>query len=99
MKEPNANQMVLELKPLHGGSYTQLSLRGPVCSDPQTRDLRRLLKMFWYWNGYPVRVVLFVTGLKAPWLDMWCDALAAVPGGHHEIEFRVTAAPDAPELR
>jgi hypothetical protein len=99
MQTPNENQMVLELKPLHGGSYTQLSLRGPVCSAPQPSALRRLLKMFWLWNGYPVHVVLSVEGLRAPWLDVWCDALGTVPARHLEVRFELTDAPKPPEAR
>jgi hypothetical protein len=91
-KMPNPNQMVLKLRPLEGGAYTQVSLHGPVCSDPQTRWVRYLLKTFSYWNGWPVRVVLSVTGLKAPWLNVWCDVLATVPASHHEVEFRVAPA-------
>src|SRR3974377_1359123 len=99
MEELNPNQMVLELKPLHGGAYTQLSLRGPVCSDPRTQWMRQLLRLFSYWNGYPVHVVLSVEGLKAPWLEVWCDVLATVPARHHKVVFRVASAPDAQELR
>jgi len=93
MEKSNPNQMMLELRPLHGGAYTQLSLHGPVCSDPQAKWLRQLLTTFSYWNGYPVRVVLSVDGQTASWLDVWCDALSTVRGRHHEVVFLVAPAP------
>jgi hypothetical protein len=99
MENPNPNQMELELRPLQGGAYTQLSLRGPVCSDPRTRWMRQLLRLFSYWNGYPVRVVLFADVRTGPWLDVWCDVLASVPGRHHEVVFRVAPTHDAESQR
>jgi hypothetical protein len=94
METLDEKKMVLELKPLHGGSYTQLSLVGPVCSAPQKTALRRLMRMLSFWNGYPVRVVLFADGRTAYWLEEWCDVLATVPWRDHELEFRVAPSPD-----
>ena len=68
-----------------------------MCSDPQTKWLRQLLRLFSYWNGYPVCVVLSVDGRTGPWLDVWCDLLATVPGRHHEVVFQVKPAPDVLE--
>ena len=99
MDKPNPNQMLLELKPLHGGAYTQLSLHGPVCTDPQTKWLRQLLRLFSDWNGYPVRVVLFADGRTGPWLDVWSDVLATVPARHLEVVFRVAHVTDCQELQ
>ena len=81
------DRMTLELRPLHGGAYTQFSLSGPVPSAPQ--GLRRLLTMFALWNGYPVDVVLFVDAETAGWCEVWGDALAPVPARHLEVTFMV----------
>jgi hypothetical protein len=89
MKRPD--RMTLELRPLHSGSYTQLSLTGPVPTAPQ--GLRQLLALFALWNGYPVEVVLFVDGLTESWCEVWADALSSVPGRHLTLAFRVDAAP------
>ena len=90
MRRPD--RMTLELRPLHGGSYTQFSLSGPVPSDPQGPWLRRLLTMLARWNGYPVDVVLFVDAQTAGWCEVWADALATVPARHLEVTFLVGGA-------
>ena len=89
MRKPD--RMTLELRPLHGGSFTQFSLLGPVPSAPQ--GLRRLLRMLALWNGYPVDVVLFVDAQTAGWCEVWCDALASVPARHLTVTFRGVATP------
>lgn len=90
-----SNRMTLELRPLHGGSYTQFSLTGPVPSAPP-RGLRQLLTMLAHWNGYPVDVALSVDAQTADWCETWTDALACVPARHLEICFRVVAAGGQP---
>jgi hypothetical protein len=95
MKRPN--RMTLELRPLHGGSYTQLSLSGPVPSAP--RELRRLLTSFALWNGYPVDVVLSVDAETASWCEVWADALSTVPARHLEVCFEVKPARPVSEGR
>ena len=92
MKKPN--RMTLELRPLLGGSYTQLSLRGPVPSAPP--DLRRLVTTLANWNGYPVDVALFVEPETANWCEVWADALSHVPGRHLEVCFKVMPTPPEP---
>jgi hypothetical protein len=87
----NAEKMVLELRPLDGGSYTQFSLSGPLPSAPQR--LSQLFATFAFWNGYPVDVVLFVDAQTAGWCEVWADALARVPARHLEVRFRVVAEP------
>jgi hypothetical protein len=86
--------MILELHPLHGGSYTQLSLTGPVPSSPQ--GLRDLLALFALWNGYPVGVVLFVDAQSSGWCEVWSDAFASLPERNFSLEFRATAARHEP---
>lgn len=83
----NPDMVTLELRPLHGGSFTQLSLSGPLCSAPQKAVLRRMLAAFAHWSGAPIRVVLHVDAQTAGWCELWADALAAVPSCHLEVEF------------
>jgi hypothetical protein len=89
--------MTLELRPLYGGSYTQLSLSGPVPSAPQ--GLRCLLTTFALWNGYPVGVVLSVDAQTAGWCEVWTDALCSVPARHLEVRFEVATSPVVPDGR
>jgi hypothetical protein len=88
----NPNQMRLELEPLPDGSYTRLSLLGPIRSAPTQRALRQLLKMFSFWNGYPVCVVLPVEPRTAGWCEIWTDALSGISKRHLEIIFKVKPA-------
>ena len=90
-----SDRMMLKLRPLQGGSYTQLSLSGPLPSEPQ--GVRRLLTAFALWSGYPVDVVLFVDAQTAGWCEVWADALASVPERHLEVRFRIVAEPVAHE--
>ena len=94
----NPDAMTLELHALHGGSFTQLSLSGPLCSAPQKAVLRRMLAAFAHWSGAPIRVVLHVEPQTAGWCEVWADALAAVPSCHLEVEF-VPAARSPEERR
>ena len=87
--------MTLELRPLHGGSYTQFSLSGPVPSSPHA--LGRLLTTFSRWSGYPVSVALFVDAQTAGWCEVWADAPSNVPAPHLEVRFEVTPSPASPE--
>jgi hypothetical protein len=89
MDEPNPHQMVLELKPLDGGAFTHLSLHGPLCSAPQGKWLRYLLRIFSFWNGYRVRVVLSVDAKTDAWWEVWTDALSAASHDHLEVQFRI----------
>jgi hypothetical protein len=36
-------RLTMELRPLHEGAYTRISLKGPVVTTPSARDIRRLL--------------------------------------------------------
>jgi hypothetical protein len=87
--------MTLMLRPLGGGSYTQLLLLGPVPSSPVPLNLRRLLTMFSDWSGYPVDVVLSVDKQTAGWCEVWTDALCAVPARHLEVTFHRAPSFDA----
>jgi hypothetical protein len=91
--------MTLTLRPLAGGSYTQLLLLGSVPSAPVPLNLRRLLTMFSNWSGYPVDVVLSVDKQTAGWCEVWTDALCAVPARHLEVTFYPALSPDASGTR
>ena len=84
----SGNRLLLKLRPLEDGRGTQLSLCGPLWTELSPRELRRLLSMLAFWSGSPVSVVLFVDG-QGEWCERWGDALAAVPGRHLEVEFRL----------
>lgn len=85
MKKPD--RMTLTLRPLAGGSYTQLLLLGSVPSSPVPLNVRRLLTMFSNWSGCPVDVVLSVDAQTAGWCEVWTEALCAVPERHLEVTF------------
>ena len=80
--------LTLELRPLHKGAYTQITLRGPVVTAPQIPQIRRLLSLLSFWHGGPVDVVLCVDGTNsgACWLEVWEDVLGRVPG--HRLDMR-----------
>ena len=78
----------MKLSPLYGGSFTRLSLSGPVVTVVPGRVLRPWLSQLAFWSGRPIRVVL---GADAPasWLEVWTEALTAVPERHLRVEFRL----------
>lgn len=82
------DRITMNLSPLHGGSFTRLSLSGPVVTAVPGRVLRPWLSQLAFWSGRPIHVVL---GADAPasWLEVWTDALAAVPERDLEVEFRL----------
>jgi hypothetical protein len=88
----NPNQMRLELEPLQDGSYTRLSLLGPIRSAPARGALRQRLKMFSFWTGNPVCVALPVEPRTAGWGEIWTDALSGISKHHLEIVFKVKPA-------
>ena len=49
--------LTLELRPLHKGAYTQITLKGPVATVPQALEVRRLMSLLWLWHGGSVDVV------------------------------------------
>jgi hypothetical protein len=82
MHEPT--EVTLELRPWLQGAYTLLSLRGPVETVPDPKEVRSLLRMLSRLSGAPVDVALHVDGTNsgACWLEVWNDALAKVRGRH-----------------
>jgi len=74
--------LTLELRPLHQGAYSQITLKGPVATVPQALQVRRLMSVLWLWHGSPVDVVLCVDGTNtgACWLEVWEDVLGRVQG-------------------
>lgn len=91
--------MTLELRPLHQGACTQITLRGSVLPPPASRALRRLLAVLAFWSGRPVHVVLSVAGTEADtcWAELWDDVMRDVPAHHAKIRFEVRGVtPAAP---
>jgi hypothetical protein len=83
------NEIKASLRPLLGGAFTEVRLHGPIISaPPEASALRQLFSQLALWNGYPVHVVLSVDE-QAGWLEMWTDALAAVPGRNLRVELRL----------
>jgi hypothetical protein len=84
--------LTLELRPLHRGAYSQITLKGPVATVPQGLQVRRLLSVLWLWHGSPVDVVLCVDGTNtgACWLEIWEDVLGRVPVHHLNLRYRIS---------
>jgi len=85
----DATRLTLRLRPLFDGAYTQISLRGPVATVPQPREVRRLMSLLWLWHGRPLDVVLCADGTNAGacWLEIWEDVLGRVPGRHLDVRY------------
>lgn len=82
-----AETMTLKLHALEHGAYTYVSLTGTMATVPQGKQLRRLLTLLALWHGGPVDVVLCVGTDTGGWLEIWDEALAAVPARHHRVRF------------
>jgi hypothetical protein len=82
-----AATMTLNLRALEHGAYTYVSLTGTMATVPQGKQLRRLLALLALWHGGPVDVVLCVGTDTGGWLEIWDEALAAVPARHHRVRF------------
>jgi len=84
--------LTLELRPLHRGAYSQITLKGPVATVPQALQVRRLMSILWLWHGSPVDVVLCVDGTNAGacWLEIWDDLLGRVPVHHRNLRYRIS---------
>lgn len=85
--EQVAETMTLKLCALEHGAYTHVSLTGAMATVPQEKELRRLLALLALWHGGAVDVVLCVGTDTAGWLEIWDQALAAVPARHHRVRF------------
>jgi hypothetical protein len=84
--------LTLELRPLHKGAYTQITLRGPVVTAPQIPQIRRLLSLLSFWHGGPVDVVLYADGTNpgACWLEVWADVLGRVSRRHLDVRYLIS---------
>ena len=78
----------MQLLPLHGGSFTEMRLRGAVPTALPSATLRRLFAVLSFWSGWPVVLVLSVDLATAGWCEIWSDALRDVHEHHLEIRFR-----------
>ena len=85
--------LTLELRPLHKGAYTQITLKGPVATVPQALEVRRLMSLLWLWHGGSVDVVLYVDGTNsgACWREVWEDVLGRVPGHRLDMRYLIIA--------
>jgi hypothetical protein len=88
-------EMRLSLRPVQGGSYTQFSLSGILCSAPQPGVMHRLAETFSLWSGWPLHVALHVDMRTAGWCEVWTDALADVPADFLAVTFRVAGRAEA----
>src|SRR5262245_60772092 len=88
----NNTPLTLELRPLHGGAYTHSTLRGPLATVPQPKELRRLMSVLWLWQGGAVDVVLCVDGTCAGsrWLEIWDEALRHVRARQRDLRFLIS---------
>ena len=84
--------LTLELRPLHHGAYSQITLKGPVAKVPRALQVRRLMSVLWLWRGSPVDVVLCVDGTNtgACWLEVWEDVLGRVPSHHLNLRYLIS---------
>lgn len=83
----SSDKIHLQLQPLHGGSFTQLSLSGPIATALPARELRRLLSTLAFWSGTAVVIVLDVDG-PANWIEQWSELLIHVPKRHFQLQLR-----------
>jgi hypothetical protein len=87
-------QAQLVLRPLQGGSFTQVRLTATVPTSPPAVLMRRGVAALAFWSGWPVELVLCV-GLEAgAWCDVWCDALKDVAEDHLDLRFRLPRRDD-----
>ena len=81
--------MTMRLHALCGGAYTQMTISGPMPTDPQRGHLRRLFEMLSFWGGGPVDVEMCVGMDTAPWMEIWDEALQGVPARQLRIRFLI----------
>lgn len=84
MPDTEPTELTLELRPWRNGAYTLVSLRGPMATVAQPKEVRSLLKVLSWWSGAPVDVVLCVDGTNSGscWLEVWDDVLRRIRGRH-----------------
>lgn len=80
-------QMQLQLRPVLGGAYTELRLRGTVSTALPAPVVRRLLATLSLSSGWPVALALCVEADAAGWCELWSDALSSIAERHLEIRF------------
>jgi len=86
-------ELTLELRPLRNGAYTLVSLRGPIATVAQPKQIRSLLKVLSWWSGAPVAIALLVDGTNSGscWLEVWDDMLARIRGRHlYRVRFVIS---------
>lgn len=90
-------QAQVVLRPLQGGSFTEVALSATVPTSPSPAHLRGAIAGLAFWSGWPVELVLCVGNEAAGWCEVWSDALGTVGERHLELRFRLP--PDGDEER
>ena len=76
------------LRPVCGGTFTEVRLCGFVPTAIPARVLRRLAAALTLWSGWPVVVALSVAPDTAAWCESWVAALQDIPERHLDVRFR-----------
>lgn len=89
MTRRRAGQIILRLRPQHGGAFTRWQLSGSLVTAISHRDLRQLMRKLSFWSGWPIELVLPAAAATAQWFEVWTHAIDHVPAAHLEVRFEV----------
>ena len=84
----SSDRIQFRLQPLNGGSFTRLSVFGPIATVMPPRKLKQMLASLSLWSGTAV-VIALDADAPASWLEFWTDALTRVPEHLFRVHFRV----------
>lgn len=83
----------LQLRPSETEGETRLSIACTIPDSLPTPALYQLLSLLAFWGGRRLDVALDAGG-PAWWLEVWADALAAVPERHIRVRFDLSRQED-----
>jgi len=83
----------LHLRPAKAEGWTRLSLSCAVPDALPPPALYQLLSLLAFWSGRRLTVALDAAA-PAWWLEVWADALAAVPERHVRVRFDLSREVD-----
>jgi len=83
----HAGQVIIRLRPFEAGSFTLWSARGAVPTVIPPVQFRRLISGLAFRSGWPVRLALPVDAATVGWLEVWSEAISAVPERHLEVRY------------